>query len=117
MWFLSVLGYTSTLIIAYSNLLTYLNCFLIFFFSNLTSDFSVKYGEMFTIQIVQWPESIKLQIFETKLLISSLIAEVFIPIPEFEKTTKSSVGTDQYQFTSNKVCTFSHSAVGSGLFS
>lgn len=89
--------------------------FLITFSSNLTSDFSANYGEVFTIQIVQWPESIKLQIFETKLLTSSLMAEVFVPIPEFEKTARSSVGTDQYQFTSNKTSSFSHSAVGSGL--
>lgn len=83
--------------------------------SNLNSDFSVNFGEVFTIQIVQWPESIKLQVFETKLLTSSLMAEVFIPIPEFERNTKSSIGTDQYQFTSDKAATFSHSAVGSGL--
>lgn len=77
-------------------------------------DFSVNFGEVFTIQIVQWPESIKLQIFETKLLLSNLVAEVFVPIPEFERTTKSSTGVDQYHFTSNKSVTFSHSAVGSG---
>lgn len=75
----------------------------------------MNFGEVFSIQIVQWPESIKLQVFETKLLMSSLMAEVFIPIPEFERTTKSSIGTDQYQFTSDKVTTFSHSAIGSGL--
>lgn len=86
-----------------------------FFSSNLNSDFSVKFGEVFTIQIVQWPESIKLQVFETKLLVSNVIAEVFVPIPEIERTTESSVGTDQYQFTSKKISTFSHSAVGSGM--
>ena len=75
----------------------------------------MNFGEVFSIQIVQWPESIKLQIFETKLLTSSLVAEVFVPIPEFERTTKSSIGIDQYQFTSNKAVTFSHTAVGSGL--
>lgn len=74
----------------------------------------MNFGEVFTIQIVQWPESIKLQIFETKLLTSSLVAELFVPIPEYEKNTRSSVGIDQYQFTSNKVYSFSHSAIGSG---
>lgn len=74
------------------------------------------FGEVFTIQIVQWPESIKIQIFESKLLTSSVIAEVYIPIPEVQQTAKSLTGTEQYQFTSNKVSTFSHSAVGSGLF-
>lgn len=74
----------------------------------------MNFGEVFTLQILQWPESIKLQVFETKLLTSSLVAEVFVPIPEFERTTKSSVGTDQYQFTSNKATTYSHFGVGSG---
>lgn len=85
-------------------------------FSNLNSDFSAYFGEVFTIQIVQWPESIKLQIFESKLLTSSVISEVYIPIPDVQQTAHSSTGTEQYQFTSNKISTFSHSAIGSGLF-
>lgn len=85
-------------------------------FSFLNSDFSVNFGEVFTIQIVQWPESIKLQVFESKLIASNVIAEIYIPIPDMQETVKSSVGTEQYQFTSNKVVTFPHSAIGSGLF-
>lgn len=75
----------------------------------------MHFGEVFTIQIVQWPESIKLQIFESKLLTSFVVAEVYVPIPEVHQTTKSSTGTEQYQFTSDKISAFSHSAVGSGL--
>ena len=74
----------------------------------------MNFGEVFTIQIAQWPETIKLQVLESRLLTSHIITEVFVPIPETEKTIKSLVGTDQYQFTSNKISTFSHSAVGSG---
>ena len=99
----------------------YVNChykhtsLIIEFFSNLNSDFSLNIGEVFTIHLSQWPESIKLEIFEVKLHTSKKIAEIFIPIPDIEITTECSVRTDQYQFTSEKIYNYSHSAVGSGL--
>ena len=64
---------------------------------------------------MQWPESIKLQIFESKLLTTNFIAEVYVPIPELQQTVKNLANAEQYHFTSNKICTFLHSAVGSGM--
>lgn len=81
----------------------------------MNTDFSAHFGEVFTIQVLQWPESIKLQLFETKLLSSNIIAEVYLPIPDVQHTTKSLTCADQYFFTSEKKVTCPHAAVGSGL--
>lgn len=82
--------------------------------SYFNSDFSVHFNEVFNIQVLQHPESIKAQIFETKLLSSTIIAEVYLPIPDVQQTTRSSSGTDQYFFSSEKKIIYSHAAVGSG---
>ncbi len=87
-----------------------------YFFSILNQDFSIHFGEIFTVQIVKWPESIKLQIFESKLLTSKLLAEIYVPIPDVQETVKSTSSIEQYLFTSSEELTFTHSAVGSGVF-
>ena len=66
------------------------------------------------IQIVQWPESIKLQVFDSNFITSHFIAEIFLPIPEAEKTVRNAPWTEKYEFSSNKISNFTHSAVGSG---
>lgn len=80
----------------------------------LTSDFTVHFDELFTLRIVEWPESIKLQIYEAGLLSSSLLAEVFVPLPDPQMTSQAPPNPEPFQFTSNKVSSVSHTAVGSG---
>lgn len=74
----------------------------------------MSFGEIFTLRIVEWPESIKLQVFEAGLLTSSLLSEVYVPLPDPQQTCQAPPTPEAYQFTSNKVFSFSHSAVGSG---
>ena len=85
--------------------------------SILTSDFTVHFGEIFTLRIVEWPESLKLQVYEAGLLTSTLLSEVFVPLPDPQQTIQAPPTPEAYQFTSNKVSSFVHAAVGSGQFS
>ena len=43
-------------------------------------DFVVPIGQIFPIQIVQWPESLKVQIIEGSTLKTTLLAELQIPL-------------------------------------
>ena len=43
-------------------------------------DFVVPIGQIFPIQIQQWPESLRIQIIEGSTLKSSVIADVHIPV-------------------------------------
>ena len=90
------------------------SCSLIYLNRILTSDFTVHFGEIFTLRIVEWPESIKLQVYEAGLLTSSLLSEVFVPLPDPQQTSQAPPTPESYQFTSNKVTSFTHTAVGSG---
>lgn len=85
--------------------------------SNLNSDFTCEINETFTLKIVQWPESIKLEIFESGLITSSLVSEVYIPIPNPLLTVESGGGgRETYQFSSTKTVEYGHTAVGSGTY-
>lgn len=92
----------------YSQLL----CLFFSSFSVLNSDFFVNIGEVFSIKIIKWPESLKLQVFESKLFNSNLISEVFIPFPDIDNISS----IEKYNFTSNQKLSYNHSAVGSGLY-
>jgi coiled-coil and C2 domain-containing protein 2A len=74
----------------------------------------VSFGEIFTLRIVEWPESIKLEVFESGLLTSSHLSEVYVPLPDPQQTCQAPPTPESYQFTSNKVSSFNHTAVGSG---
>ena len=78
------------------------------------SDFTVHFGEIFSLRIVEWPESLKLQVYEAGLLSSTLLSEVFVPLPEPQQTCQAPPTSESYQFTSSKVASFTHAAVGSG---
>ncbi|XP_077980820.1 coiled-coil and C2 domain-containing protein 2A-like [Glandiceps talaboti] len=79
----------------------------------LTSDFTVHFGNIFNIQIVQWPESIKLEVYESGTFQSSLLAEVYAAIPEAQMTS-SNVQIEELDFSSDQKVTFHHEGVGSG---
>uniref|UniRef100_A0A4W5MGV1 Coiled-coil and C2 domain containing 2A n=1 Tax=Hucho hucho TaxID=62062 RepID=A0A4W5MGV1_9TELE len=80
---------------------------------SLNSDFRVHFGQIFNLKIVNWPESIKLQLFEVLGSSTSLLAEVFVPVPESSVLT-GSAPSEELEFSSNLRVVFDHEAVGSG---
>nr|XP_033804794.1 coiled-coil and C2 domain-containing protein 2A isoform X2 [Geotrypetes seraphini] len=81
----------------------------------MSSDFKVHFGQIFNLQIFNWPESIKLQVYETVGHGgSNLIAEVFIPIPETTIVT-GKAPVEEVEFSSNQRVMFEHEGVGSDV--
>ncbi|XP_066527206.1 coiled-coil and C2 domain-containing protein 2A isoform X2 [Hoplias malabaricus] len=80
----------------------------------LNSDFRVHFGQIFNLKIVNWPESIKLQIYESVSSSSSLLAEVCVPVPEPSVLT-GSAPFEELEFSSNQRVTFNHEGVGSDV--
>uniref|UniRef100_H3AZ58 Coiled-coil and C2 domain containing 2A n=1 Tax=Latimeria chalumnae TaxID=7897 RepID=H3AZ58_LATCH len=81
----------------------------------LNSDFRVHFGQIFNLQIVNWPESVKIQIYETVGLGSAtLVAEVFVPIPETTILT-GSAPIEELEFSSSQRVIFNHEGVGSDV--
>ncbi|XP_053560101.1 coiled-coil and C2 domain-containing protein 2A [Bombina bombina] len=82
---------------------------------HLGSDFRVHWGQIYKTQILNWPESIKLQIFETVGKSgTNLLAEAFIPIPESTLLTGRAPFED-VEFSSNQRVMFDHEGVGSDV--
>ncbi|PSN40991.1 hypothetical protein C0J52_10989 [Blattella germanica] len=78
--------------------------------------FNVSIGQLFPIRILQWPESLKVELHEEGgTLAHHLIAEIYIPIPGSE-TTLQNCSVEHHEFSSNQVISFSHAAVGSGSY-
>uniref|UniRef100_A0A8C4UBC1 Coiled-coil and C2 domain containing 2A n=1 Tax=Falco tinnunculus TaxID=100819 RepID=A0A8C4UBC1_FALTI len=81
----------------------------------ISSDFRVHFGQIFNLQIFNWPESLKLQIFETMGMSSTtLLAEVFIPVPETTILT-GNAPIEEIEFSSNQRVMLDHEGVGSGV--
>ncbi|KAI2533817.1 coiled-coil and C2 domain containing 2A [Homo sapiens] len=81
----------------------------------LGADFRVHFGQIFNLQIVNWPESLTLQVYETVGHSSpTLLAEVFLPIPETTVVT-GRAPTEEVEFSSNQHVTLDHEGVGSGV--
>ncbi|XP_074848612.1 coiled-coil and C2 domain-containing protein 2A isoform X2 [Carettochelys insculpta] len=81
----------------------------------ISSDFRVHFGQIFNLKIFNWPESLKLQIYETMGLSSThMLAEVFIPIPETTVLT-GRARTEEIEFSSNQRVMLDHEGVGSGV--
>ncbi|XP_043825575.1 coiled-coil and C2 domain-containing protein 2A [Dromiciops gliroides] len=77
-------------------------------------DFRVHFGQIFNLQIHNWPESLTLQIYETVGYGSTnLLAEVFLPIPETTVFT-GRASIEEVEFSSNQHVTLNHEGVGSG---
>eukprot|EP00058_Branchiostoma_floridae_P024122 XP_002609612.1 hypothetical protein BRAFLDRAFT_87833 [Branchiostoma floridae] len=81
---------------------------------SVTSDFKVTFGEIFPILIIQWPESIKLQVYEKGTLSNTLLAEVYAGIPE-AAITSGNVELEDLEFSSDQRVAYDHEAVGSGV--
>ncbi|NWH25422.1 C2D2A protein, partial [Grus americana] len=81
----------------------------------ISSDFRVHFGQIFNLQIFNWPESLKLQIYETTGMSSTtLLAEVFVPVPETTVLT-GSAPMEEIEFSSNQRVVLDHEGVGSGV--
>ncbi|KAG9479702.1 hypothetical protein GDO78_011629 [Eleutherodactylus coqui] len=82
--------------------------------NRLGSDFRVHLGQIFNLQIYNWPESIKLQIYETVGHGGgTLLAEAFVPIPETTVLT-GRASVEEIEFSSNQRVMYDHEGVGSG---
>uniref|UniRef100_A0A8C4Y9U8 Coiled-coil and C2 domain containing 2A n=1 Tax=Gopherus evgoodei TaxID=1825980 RepID=A0A8C4Y9U8_9SAUR len=81
----------------------------------ISSDFRVHFGQIFNLKIFNWPESLKLQIYETMGFSSTnLLAEMFIPVPETTVLT-GRARTEEIEFSSNQRVMLDHEGVGSGV--
>ncbi|XP_043428865.1 coiled-coil and C2 domain-containing protein 2A isoform X4 [Prionailurus bengalensis] len=81
----------------------------------LGADFRVHFGQIFNLQIFNWPESLTLQVYETVGHSgTTLLAEVFLPIPETTIVT-GRAPIEEVEFSSNQHVTLDHEGVGSGM--
>ncbi|XP_071836357.1 coiled-coil and C2 domain-containing protein 2A-like [Apostichopus japonicus] len=81
---------------------------------SLSSDFTIHFGNIFNVQVVQWPESIALQVHETGVTGNICLADLFLPVPDTQVTSGKAL-LEEIEFSSDHKVTFDHSAVGSGV--
>ncbi|XP_070764717.1 coiled-coil and C2 domain-containing protein 2A [Enoplosus armatus] len=81
---------------------------------SLNTDFRVHFGQIFNLKIVNCPQSINLQVFEEIGSSCSLLAQVFVPVPEPSVVT-GSVPLEEFEFSSNQRVMFDHEGVGSDV--
>ncbi|XP_035763493.1 coiled-coil and C2 domain-containing protein 2A isoform X1 [Neolamprologus brichardi] len=81
---------------------------------SLNTDFRVHFGQIFNLKIVNCPQSISLQVFEEIGSSCSLLAQVFLPVPEPSVVT-GSVPLEEFEFSSNQRVMFDHEGVGSDV--
>ncbi|XP_067325078.1 coiled-coil and C2 domain-containing protein 2A isoform X3 [Anolis sagrei] len=81
----------------------------------ISSDFRIHFGQIFNLQIFNWPESLKLQLYETVGLgTTNLLMEVFIPIPE-TTVLSGRAPIEEIEFSSDQRVMLDHEGVGSGV--
>ncbi|XP_028300852.1 coiled-coil and C2 domain-containing protein 2A isoform X2 [Gouania willdenowi] len=80
----------------------------------LNADFRVHFGQIFNLKIVNCPQSINLQVFEQIGLSSSLLAQVFVPVPQPTVVT-GNAPLEEFEFSSNQRVMFDHEGVGSDV--
>ncbi|XP_067678650.1 coiled-coil and C2 domain-containing protein 2A-like [Haliotis asinina] len=80
----------------------------------LSQDFRVNFGQIYNLKIVQWPESVKFQIFESQGLSSTMLAELYCAIPEASVTSQN-VQLEEIEFSSDQRVHYSHEGVGSAV--
>ncbi|KAG7228889.1 hypothetical protein INR49_008667 [Caranx melampygus] len=81
---------------------------------SLSTDFRVHFGQIFNLKIVNCPKSINLQVFEEIGSSCSLLAEVFVPVPEPSVLTGNGP-LEEFEFSSNQRVMFDHEGVGSDV--
>uniref|UniRef100_A0A4W3JHN1 Coiled-coil and C2 domain containing 2B n=1 Tax=Callorhinchus milii TaxID=7868 RepID=A0A4W3JHN1_CALMI len=80
----------------------------------LQLDFHVQFKQIFNIQIIHDPESIRLEVIihEITSKMNNILANVFVPIPEVTLLTGSAV-LEEIEFSSAETVSPSHEGVGS----
>ncbi|TKS74879.1 Coiled-coil and C2 domain-containing protein 2A [Collichthys lucidus] len=81
---------------------------------SLNTDFRAHFGQIFNLKIVNCPQSINLQVFEEIGSSCSLLAQVFVPVPEPSVVT-GNVPLEEFEFSSNQRVMFDHEGVGSDV--
>ncbi|GCC22301.1 hypothetical protein chiPu_0000688 [Chiloscyllium punctatum] len=82
--------------------------------SQLLPDFSVQFRQIFNIQIIHKPESIRFEIYELVNKNIKLLAKVYIPIPDVT-TIANTVVLEEVEFGSDEIVTTTHEGVGSNV--
>uniref|UniRef100_X1Z7B6 C2 domain-containing protein n=1 Tax=Capitella teleta TaxID=283909 RepID=X1Z7B6_CAPTE len=80
----------------------------------LGQDFAVNFAQIFNIEIMRWPESIKMEIYEAAGLSVTLLSEVYAAIPP-SNLTVDNVQLDVLDFSSDQRLSHSHEGVGSNV--
>lgn len=80
----------------------------------LGQDFIVRFARIFNLEIMYWPESIKLEICESFGLTTNTLSTIYAPVPDVNVTAENGFLTD-IEFTSEIRQTHTHDAVGSGV--
>ncbi|EDV23074.1 uncharacterized protein TRIADDRAFT_28071 [Trichoplax adhaerens] len=81
----------------------------------LTGDFNIHFGEICKAKIIQWPENIKLELYEAGIISSRLIAQVFIPPPNSMSHAGLNPEPEAFQFSSDLKISYNHTGVGAGV--
>ncbi|XP_051232359.1 coiled-coil and C2 domain-containing protein 2A isoform X2 [Dicentrarchus labrax] len=81
---------------------------------SLNTDFRVHFGQIFNLKIVNCPQSINLQVFEEIGSSCSLLAQVFVPVPE-PSVVMGNIPLEEFEFSSNQRVMFDHEGVGSDV--
>uniref|UniRef100_A0A3P8UI20 Coiled-coil and C2 domain containing 2A n=1 Tax=Cynoglossus semilaevis TaxID=244447 RepID=A0A3P8UI20_CYNSE len=80
----------------------------------LNTDFRVHFGQIFNLKILNCPHSINLQVFEESGSSCSLLAQVFVPVPDSSVLT-GGVPLEEIEFSCNQRVMFDHEGVGSDV--
>ncbi|XP_048762965.2 coiled-coil and C2 domain-containing protein 2A-like isoform X2 [Ostrea edulis] len=80
----------------------------------LTQEFALNFGQIFNLKIVQWPESITYQVYETLGFGGEMICEINSCIPDASVTSQS-VQLENLDFSSDHKVNHGHEGVGSGV--
>ncbi|XP_047231585.1 coiled-coil and C2 domain-containing protein 2A isoform X1 [Girardinichthys multiradiatus] len=81
---------------------------------SLSTDFRAHFGQIFNLKILNCPQSINLQVFEEIGSSCSLLAQVFVPVPDPSIVT-GSAPMEEFEFSSNQRVMFDHEGVGSDV--
>ena len=76
-------------------------------------DFVVPVGHIFPIQIVHWPDSLRVQVLEGSSLRTTVLAEVNIPLPAANQSLDKAE-VEPYEFTSDLEVGHGHAGLGAG---
>ncbi|XP_067144045.1 coiled-coil and C2 domain-containing protein 2A-like isoform X2 [Centruroides vittatus] len=81
---------------------------------SLGQEFTASWGQIFKLCIVHKPQNVKIEIFEKNGVLSTRLADIWLPLPDPSLTTNNVQLLDQ-EFCSEEVITYRHAGIGSGI--